>query len=45
MISAKRLKMTTRQANTNVTAMMTGVSLARMEVISSEPMPGIRKIC
>ena len=25
--------------------MMTGVSLARIDVISSEPMPGTRKIC
>ncbi len=26
-------------------AMITGVSLARIEVIRSEPMPGTRKIC
>ena len=25
--------------------MITGVSLARMELISSDPMPGMRKIC
>ena len=25
--------------------MMTGVSLARIALISSEPMPGMRKIC
>jgi len=35
----------TRQANTNVTAIITGVSLARIELISSDPIPGIRKIC
>ena len=35
----------TRHANTNVTAMITGVSLARMALIKSEPMPGTRKIC
>ena len=40
-----RLNRTTRQANTKVTAMMTGVSLARIALISSEPMPGMRKIC
>ena len=37
--------MMTRQANTKVTAMITGVSLARIELISSAPMPGMRKIC
>ncbi len=30
----------TRQAKTNVTAMITGVSLARIALISSEPIPG-----
>src|SRR5437660_1279621 len=44
-MSAIRLKAMTRQANTKVTAMITGVSLARIELISSEPMPGTRKIC
>ena len=31
-----RLKSTTRQANTNVTAITTGVTLARIELMSSE---------
>jgi hypothetical protein len=35
----------TRQAKTNDTAMMTGVSLARIDEMSSEPMPGTRNIC
>jgi hypothetical protein len=39
------LKTITRQEKTKVTAMMTGVSLRRMASISSEPMPGMRKIC
>jgi len=40
-----RLKRTTRQANTKVTPITTGVSFARIEEIKSEPMPGTRKIC
>ena len=40
-----RLKKTTRQEKTKVTAMITGVSLARIASISSDPMPGTRKIC
>ena len=44
-MSATRLKSTTRHENTKVMAMITGVSLDRMEVIRSEPMPGTRKIC
>ena len=35
----------TRQENTKVTAMITGVSLRRMASISRLPMPGTRKIC
>ena len=35
----------TRHEKTNVTAMITGVSFARIASISSEPMPGTRKIC
>ena len=43
--SATRLKSTTRHEKTNVMAMITGVSLARIELMRSEPMPGTRKIC
>jgi len=39
------LKKTTSALSTNVTAMITGVSLRRIASISSEPMPGMRKIC
>jgi hypothetical protein len=35
----------TRHAKTKVTAMITGVSLARIELMSSDPIPGMRKIC
>ncbi len=31
--------MMTKQANTNVTPMITGVSLAKIALISSDPMP------
>ena len=43
--SAARLKSTTSPEKTKVMAMITGVSLARMDVMRSEPMPGTRKIC
>ena len=36
---------TTRHENTKVMAMITGVSLDRIDAMSSEPMPGTRKIC
>ena len=39
------MKSTTRHENTKVIAMITGVSLARIEVMSRDPMPGTRKIC
>jgi hypothetical protein len=37
--------MMTRAANTKVTPITTGVSLVRIDEISSEPIPGTRKIC
>ena len=45
MMSAIRLNMTTSTENVTRIAMMTGMSLFCIEVISSEPMPGTRKIC
>ena len=44
-MSATSLNSDHQDEKTNVMAMMTGVSFARMELISSEPMPGTRKIC
>jgi len=35
----------TRHEDTNATPMITGVSLAWIELIRSEPIPGTRKIC
>src|SRR4029450_616094 len=44
-MSATRLKSTTSAEKTKVMAMITGVSLARMELMRSDPIPGTRKIC
>ena len=44
-MSASRLNRITRIAKTNVTAMITGVSFARIALMRRDPMPGTRKIC